>query len=610
MKDDIFYEKLETEIDLLLDEFKNDKFLQKQDNNGRKSYGLLLWFLKNYLPQKEILDAKEYITEGEEDSSCDIIFENENNLGENVFYVIQSKWFIKSNINKRNETTKDLKACLADFRCILKGDKQLSEINLKFNQQYGAFLKHKERNGKIKFVFLALCKGPNKRELSPYLKELESNLIGFNILNIFKLKKQYIEQRYKGARTHNPIETPYEPKRELNLEIIKSQHINMKGALKDLPSKAYIFLVRPLEIYKLFDMYGHSLFYKNIRNPLARSFYNQNISLTLKKNPSYFWYFNNGITAITEEISEFHSDAERITLKGIQIINGAQTVFSIYSTYKFANDDERSAMDRNCLITIRILRTLGHDFDLNVTRYTNSQNPIQERDFHSNDDIQKRIQSHFLKSTNIWYETRRGEYRKKDKSVLILSNQKLAQTYLAYSLKDPHASKAKTKLIFNTEKDGLYGRIFNDNLDYKEMLVSYYLYRFIESKREEWGKKLNKIRKIDNPSSEEVQMFDFDFLQYSSFDILALFKNIFLLTNENNINFINTKLISYFETGDTTKILPYYNILINILKDFISLKKNKEKILSLSRYFKSVEAFNEISKYVELQELIYGRLKL
>ena len=81
MKDDIFYEKLETEIDLLLDEFKNDKFLQKQDNNGRKSYGLLLWFLKNYLPQKEILDAKEYITEGEEDSSCDIIFENENNLG-------------------------------------------------------------------------------------------------------------------------------------------------------------------------------------------------------------------------------------------------------------------------------------------------------------------------------------------------------------------------------------------------------------------------------------------------------------------------------------------------------------------------------------------------
>ena len=48
---------------------------------------------------------------------------------------------------------------------------------------------------------------------------------------------------------------------------------------------------------------------------------------TLSSEPVNFWYFNNGITAITDSIDPFHDDSTKVTITGIQIINGAQTVF-------------------------------------------------------------------------------------------------------------------------------------------------------------------------------------------------------------------------------------------------------------------------------------------
>ena len=140
-------------------------------------------------------------------------------------------------------------------------------------------------------------------------------------------------------------------------------------------------------------------------------------------------------------IRDSHKDSTKVKISGIQVINGAQTVYSIYQSYKFANDEIRAKMDQNALITLRIVESGGDDFDLKVTRYTNSQNPISERDFHSNDEVQKRIQNDFFKNTNVWYETRRGEFRKKIKGISVLTNELLGQLYLAYFINDPFNAK-------------------------------------------------------------------------------------------------------------------------------------------------------------------------
>lgn len=399
MKNEIFYDIIDERIDELSDIFKNNEHLKKQDTNGKKSFSFLLWFLNRYLPNNDLAQFENLITEGNDDSSCDLIFTNKDQLGNEIYYVVQAKWFAKNNINKA-KVTKEVKACLSDFRLILSGKKE-SDYNYNFNAQYGKFIAHKRNNGKVKFVFLALCNG--EVDIDEHINDFKTSLVSFEFIDFFKLKQQFVEIEYKGVKTHNPIETPYIPKSEFNLEFEKKQVISI-----DRPHPSNIFLVRPKEIYSLFEKYGQSLFYKNIRNPLPNSLFNEGIRETILNNSINFWYFNNGITAITDKIDHFHEDSTIVKIKGIQVINGAQTVFSIYEAYKNASDEEREKMDEYGLITLRTVTTGGDDFDLKVTRFTNSQNPISERDFHSNDEIQKRLQFDFLKYSNIWYETRRG----------------------------------------------------------------------------------------------------------------------------------------------------------------------------------------------------------
>lgn len=590
MKNDIFYDIIDERIDELSSIFKNNEHLQKQDVNGKKSFSFLLWFLNRYLPNNDLSEFENLITEGNDDSSCDLIFTNKDQLGNEIYYVVQAKWFAKSNINKAKEITKEIKACLSDFRLIMSGKKE-SEHNMNFNSQYQKFMLHKRNNGKVKFVFLALCNG--EVDIEEHITDFKSPLVSFEFFDFFKLKQQFVEIEYKGVKTHNPIETPYIPKSEFNLEFEKEQVISIER-----PHPSYIFLVKPKEIYNLFEKYGQSLFYKNIRNPLPNSLFNEGIKNTILNNSINFWYFNNGITAITDKIDYFHTDSTNVKIKGIQVINGAQTVFSVYEAYKNASDEERLKMDEYGLITLRTVTTGGDDFDLRVTRYTNSQNPISERDFHSNDEVQKRLQFDFLKHSNVWYETRRGEFRKKIQGISKLTNEILGQNYLAYFVNDPFNAKQNKKLIFvtkNLNANGLYEIIFNSDTKYDDMLVSYYLNLFVDRKRKATKTRIDSIDTMQL-TKEEEKLLEFDFIQYSNFEIMALFKLLFFKANEDNIKSVSGKMISFFEKNTIEKIEKGYTFISNfILEDLKNRKKKDSKIVN-SVIFKSKEYYPNLSK--------------
>ena len=590
MKNEIFYDIIDSEIDKLSVPFKSNEHLKKQDENGKKSFLFLLWFLTRYLPNCDLSELEVFITEGNDDSSCDLIFTNKDQSGKEIYYVVQAKWFAKQNINKAKEITKEVKSCLSDFRLILSGKKE-SEHNLQFNTQYQKFINHKKENGKIKFIFLALCNG--EINIQEHIDDFISNLVSFEFIDFYKLKEQYIEIEFKGVKTHNPIETPYIPKTEFQLEFKKNQVIYIKN-----PFQSNIFLIKPKEVYLMFDKYGQSLFYKNIRNPLPNSLFNDEIKNTITNNPVNFWYFNNGITAITDKIDDFHEDSTKVTITGIQVINGAQTVYSIYQSYKFASDEVRARMDENALITFRIVKSGGNDFDLKVTRFTNSQNPISERDFHSNDDIQKRIQFDFFKYSNIWYETRRGEFRKKLKGVSVLTNELLGQLYLAYFINDPFSAKQSKKLLFvskNINQNGLYEIIFNDTTNYEDMYLSYHLNLLVDRKRKSFKSRINFID-TTKLGSEDLKLLEFDFIQYSNFEIIALFKILFYKVNENNTLSINGKSITYFEKGTTEIIEKCYSYITNFISNDLRERKKTDLKIVNSVLFKSKEYYPSLKE--------------
>ena len=76
MKNEAFYDLIDNRINQITDIFKENVHLKKQNENGRKSFSFLFWFLERYLPNKELSEFENYITEGNDDSSCDIIFNN------------------------------------------------------------------------------------------------------------------------------------------------------------------------------------------------------------------------------------------------------------------------------------------------------------------------------------------------------------------------------------------------------------------------------------------------------------------------------------------------------------------------------------------------------
>ncbi len=559
-----FYSVIDNELTNLVEKYGEDEYIQKHKGakNNQKSYALLIWFLEFYGKRQ---NYKDYITDGDPDSSCDIVFDNVNNQGERVFYIVQSKWNNAAKASPEQETSRDeiLKA-LAEFETLLRGEKR--HVNEKLQAKLNELDKHRKNNGAVKFVFLSLShyKGGADDNIRGFVKQDEK--IQCEIIDIDRIKSDYIDRFYKGIEPVNPLEFHQNPEEsQFSLEIIQDN-----GKIKiEKPFEAYLFLLRPKTIYDLFDKYKFLLFYKNVRNPLLESQFNRDIERTALENPAYFWYYNNGITAITSLLPTIGAKANKIELTGLQIINGAQTVYSIYHAYKNASPTKRKQMDTESLITLRLLKSGGKDFDLNVTRYTNSQNPVDDRDFCANDDIQIRLQNESF-NTNVWYEKRRGEFREVPENIEVVSNDIFADAYLAYYLQEPvtvlknngytkETGKDLNFISYKDHKDGIYEKIFNEKTNFEDMLCSFYI--------------LNIQMTLSESSYEEM-------IRSPYFHILALFKTAFTkylqAKRGEKIN-VTKHIIKIYEQEEIDTILQTLIFVNDFVHQKIVITDNEEK---------------------------------
>ena len=477
-----FYNLIDSELDEILAKFKDDDYIRKNKNsiNNQKAYAFLIWFLNFYGKKTEYLN---YITDGNDDSTCDIIFDNVDNYGQRVFYIVQSKWNILKNADKEIEK-KDILQALSDFDTLIRGNKK--NINEKLKAKIESLQEHQKANGEVKFIYLALCNNNPKSadNVESFLSVHKRTRFEFYDIN--RIKGDYIERKFKLINPVNPLENYYNPEEtKITLEVQKARAASGNFIRVEKPFEAYVFLIKPKIIFELFEKYGFALFFRNVRNPLIESEFNKEIVQTAIDNPAYFWYYNNGITAITYLMPEIRDEATLIELTGLQIINGAQTVYSIYRAYRDASITKRSIIDSEALISLRLLKSGGRDFDLKVTKFTNSQNPVNDRDFIANDDVQIRLQNESFK-TNFWFEKRRGEFREIPKRVRKIPNQVFANCYLAYQLGDPvsvlqnfrQSKQSKKDLVFvsrKDNKDGLYESIFNADSNFDDFLTAFYI---------------------------------------------------------------------------------------------------------------------------------------
>ena len=596
-----FYKLIDGELSSILEKYKEDTYIKKNKSaiNNQKAYALLIWFLDFYGKKS---DYSSYITDGDDDSSCDIVFDSLDNQSQRIFYVVQSKWNIASNANKEVEK-KDILQALNDFDTIIRGRKE--KVNAKLKSKIDELQEHLKQNGEVKFVYLTLSNNNPKADenIKSFLDNHKKTTFEFYDIN--RIKIDFIERKYKKIDPINPLENYYNPEEsKITVEIQRINKSSGNYIRVEKPFEAYVFLIKPKTIFELFEKYGFSLFFRNVRNPLITSDFNREIEQTTIDNPAYFWYYNNGLTAITYLLpDEIRDEATSIELTGLQIINGAQTVYSVYKAYKEASPTKRTIIDSEALITLRLLKSGGRDFDLKVTRFTNSQNPVNERDFRANDDVQVRLQNEFFK-TNYWFEKRRDEFRTLPAGIVPVSNAIFANAFLAYHLQEPCAviNNFKQEQISNKNllfvshkdnKDGLYEKIFNDDSKFEDFLTSFYLFDIIF-----------KRTPVDFENSFSTNLYH----------LLSLFKIIFTkyakLKYSDKVN-INLQIKTLYEEGNIAVVLKAFTFVNDYLINELKLNQGDDSfdkyidfLTSVSQYEKVKGQLEDIEITVELIEKV------
>ncbi len=199
-------------------------------------------------------------------------------------------------------------------------------------------------------------------------------------------------------RLHNQVEyyTAVEITRDLLAEQAY-QPVHTDIALQkcekvETPRTTYYGVVRLGDLVALHLTHGKALYERNIRYFLGsnKSEVNRAIKTTLHDTPGDFFYLNNGVTAVCDVIDPkaTKNGAKKFKVRGLSIINGAQTVAS---AAEFVRQHPGKSIDDAKVMLTLIKAPADGLFGRRVTKARNHQNPVQAANFASLDENQERL---------------------------------------------------------------------------------------------------------------------------------------------------------------------------------------------------------------------------
>lgn len=275
----------------------------------------------------------------------------------------------------------------------------------KSDELQGAFSKYKDSADFTVHLQMFVTNNIHNKEADEYVKKFNVSHPKY-IAEIFYLDD--IEEKYYGET------------QQIKKNIaVKVESVN-KGTILNINTEGYklenvidarYVLTPVVSVYRLYRdsiEKGYPIFDKNIREYLGNKGVNKSIYQTLldEEDRKNFFYYNNGITVICDKMtkivtqpSDYNMNAA-FTIDNPQIVNGCQTVNSIYEALKNIDPDKLEKDFRDTFVMLKILeidRNDGLDDKLykDIVKYTNSQNSIDEKTFVANTDTFIRLQNEF-----------------------------------------------------------------------------------------------------------------------------------------------------------------------------------------------------------------------
>lgn len=535
------------------------------------SKAFIHWYLKNHL----FMDGQEIgecIIDGSGDNGIDAIILNEE---EKELTVMQFKFPATSKGINEEISQGDILKTINGFN-ILINKSSTSESNSQFKEY-----KNKISDidiFKFNIQFISFNKGieatANKELIDNFAKNFKKDF--GSELNMKVHEKSTISNIYEKINRKNNLEINLSYKQLTSAYDIESMNI-----------KSYVGLVNSKDLILSIEDYIETIFDENIRLYEGKTTVNNSIKSTASdpRESEMFYFYNNGITIICDKASNSPNKLS-VSLKGVSIVNGCQTVTSIYELYK------KSKLQSGVDILTRIIEISDYNERMKITEFLNSQNPIKDSYFIANHTIIRDLQK-VLEDKGYYLERQVNEFEYKkmygardinDLTPIKLEN--VIQYYVGYWL-DEYAALAKRGKSLLFDKNKIDEILMEINAD--RVIEAYNMYNKI-------SKIITSYRRTRrNEKKKEIS----DFLELSHEQFL---ENVdeYLFINTGDILILNTtRILKEKYEKDNTEFDDEKLIKDSIIKIHDKLiSEFPDGIKNVSTLTKNTKIFKAIKDYV------------
>ncbi|MEH2345575.1 MAG: AIPR family protein [Nostoc sp.] len=319
--------------------------------------------------------AAQAIVDGYGDNGIDAIYYDES---EKIFWIVQSKWIESGN---GEPDTGEIHKFIQGIKDII--DFKFEKFNLKVNNKQ-ILIEKALADYSVKVKIILAYSGT---KLGDHNRQIISNLLEENN----EASELFFWETFSLYEAHKALSASLEGK-PVNADL----NLTSWGQIEE-PYQAIYGQIDAQTLAEIWLANRESLFSKNIRSFVGLSDVNDGIQDTLLSAPHNFLYLNNGVTVLCHKIHKKPMGGSDKSIgyfhcEGISIVNGAQTVGTIGNTYK---KDAEKVNQAKVFIKLISLENCPPDFSLRVTKATNTQNKVENRDFISLDSLQEKLKIDF-----------------------------------------------------------------------------------------------------------------------------------------------------------------------------------------------------------------------
>ena len=396
-------------------------------------------------------DLELAIVDASNDLGCDFIHRDDGHV-----IIIQSKY--------RGEGAKETSEQISHFQSVLK---RLTDASLRANERLLGQLSNVDWvNDTFTLIFLTFGKLENQpRQVSEQAANYPAIIPDLDQrCDWVFLDETALNEELRSARSIDSGGTD----RQHALFPVGAKGKRGASSIIELAAGQYRSFIMALDAKQIIGAYEalgrDSLFSLNIRNFIGNTATNKSIVQSARQSPDNFFLFNNGLSCLCRAIDLLD---DRIVVRGLQIINGAQTVKAIVNAGRVRFGETSPWATTTPTVLVRITEIPGGygssaRMREQVTQFNNTQNVVKVSDFRSNDAVQQALKEQFGEITyrgrHVVYVPKRTDAPPKNAELIRL--EEFSKAIYAF-LEEPVSFSGATAFLFD-DIGGGYISIFGD----------------------------------------------------------------------------------------------------------------------------------------------------